>query len=204
MIAREESAAARHATYRVRLRTIVHRIWRGVRLWGKWVWLNHWTEYDGEELRRKFGRKWSLELAQYQSYMRFEIVGVDEKGKEAPLSNWRLEELRRGEDIAAALVRQYEAGRRDKLEFEDVDAVVEELQRVRGLYTAGERPKRGETAHHLRDHPPVVAEHLIVAIMKRLSFTDAAPSKIGKWADNGRRRIEHEKRECRFCTHRKR
>jgi hypothetical protein len=88
----DERDPSEYPAYEVRLARVVYLIWSGLPLWGDWVWLDRWTQFSGDKLRKKYGRLWSLRLARVLHLTRFEVRGLLEDGTPVPLSKWRLEE----------------------------------------------------------------------------------------------------------------
>jgi hypothetical protein len=89
-----EPEPSEYPAYRARLARVVYWVWTVYRLWGQWVRLDMWTEYSGDELRRKF-RSWSLTLEYHRRWTRYEIEGVREDGSTVSLSEWKIKELQR-------------------------------------------------------------------------------------------------------------
>lgn len=75
------------------------------RLWGKWVRVARWTEYERQWLVSKFEERfWPMEARGAALSANFEIKGRDsEEDDWEAVSDWRRAELRQAEDVATAL-----------------------------------------------------------------------------------------------------
>ena len=158
--------------YRVRLRNLVYWFWPAVPLWGKWPCLWAWTEYDGEELRRKYKKSWPARLAMAAEKKRFEIKGVGDDGKVEALSYWRRDELRRAEDVAAA-VRRRERGR--------TPLVAGQAGRPAGIGV-------GSLVRHIRDVEGITNYDEVLAILEESGIQQVVDW-VAHWGKDARRRV---------------
>jgi hypothetical protein len=160
----------------VRLVNVVYGFMTINRLWGKVVRLDEWMEYSGDELRKKFRPGvWWLTMARTRRLTRFEIEGIDEQGRQVPLSRWRLKQLERE---PATVV------------FRDADAIAGELQGISGL-------GGGELAYHLRDHEGL-SPSLSVRVLHRLGYADVNEANLAKKRGDGQGRARRGM-PCRAC-----
>jgi hypothetical protein len=163
------------------------------RLWRKWVRVARWTSYDREWLVREFGESfWPVECRLGALNSRFEIQGRDGDEEEwEPVSQWRRDELRKADDLAAAL-----ASRRGKTVLLD---------------DSGERGRRlgsgiDTLVRHLRDKTGVRSYHEILAVLRSCNVEWIVKTMSG-WGENAVERVrdayargkEAHKEACEFC-----
>jgi len=112
------------------------------RLWGKWVRVARWTLYDRDWLLAKFDEKfWSVECRGAALKARFEIEGRDgEEGEWEAVSQWRRDQLRMADDVAAALAARTggkvvvgTAAERGRRRGSGIDTLVRHLRDVEGV-----------------------------------------------------------------------
>lgn len=163
------------------------------RLWKKGVRVARRTIYEREWLIGQFGAEfWPMECRGGALNSRFEIQGRDGDEEEwEPVSQWRRDELRKADDLAAAL-----ASRRGKTVLLD---------------DSGERGRRlgsgiDTLVRHLRDIKKVRDYHEIVAVL-RSSNEDWIVETVEGWGENVLERVRdayargkraHEE-ACEYC-----
>jgi hypothetical protein len=162
-------------------------------LWGKWVRVARWTLYDRDWLLAKFEEGfWAVECRGAVLQARFEIEGRDgDDGEWEPVSQWRRDQLRMADDVAAALAA-----------------------RTGGKVVVGTAAERGRRlgsgidtlVRHLRDMKKVRDYHEIVAVL-RSSNEDWIVETVEGWGENVLERVRdayargkraHEE-ACEYC-----
>ena len=112
------------------------------RLWGKWVRVVQWTEYEREWLVKKFEEQfWAVECRGAALNQRFEIEGRDREDDDwEAVSEWRRAELRQAEDVATALrsekggeVAAWERGQPGRPAGLGVGVLVRHIRDVEGI-----------------------------------------------------------------------
>jgi hypothetical protein len=163
------------------------------RLWGKAVRIARWTLYEREWLVRKFEESfWPVECRGGALNRRFEIEGRngDEDEWEA-VSQWRRDEMRMADDVAAALAAST-GGK-----------VV-----VDGGREGGRRLGSGidTLVRHLRDVTKVRNYHELLEVL-RICEVDWITETVSAWGDNAMERVRDaysrgrkpHKEACEYC-----
>ena len=173
-----EIERSQYPAYRARLVRVVYWVWAGYRLWGQWVWLDRWTEYSGDELRKKF-RRWSLTLEYHRRWTRYEIEGIREDGATMPLSEWKIKELQRQGRLS-----KVDSGGPREGEFWEVAGLPETV-----------------IAYHLRDCRKLSPD-ATVREMHRLGYPDVSRGNVARKRGYGWDAVK-KKGECPACEARK-
>lgn len=167
-----------------------------IRVMGKDVYLDIWTEFDVTELRESRGESWWGHLWENMlGAPGWEIWGRPEGGEWEPLSEWLLDGLRRKEWEGGAFARGTKSGASaPRLQREPGD-VAEWMQRVRTVCVP--KPGLGEAARHLVDHAPGYREEVALLILRMYEGREEIyPADLRNHLKNGRKRSG----ECRFCS----
>lgn len=193
-----------YKAYRVHL---LHGSWGllWARLWGETIGASGPTYFDGEDVRKKRGKRgWPVDYWDAIRNKKFEIWG-QRRGEDTwrPLSRELLAEDRLARSIAAALAELL--GREEpvlavapELEPPDpVDRAVEQLREV--MERALPAPGRGEAAFHLLDHDEMRRDHALRAMQKVDGWQDIARDDLKRLRNDGKRRLRHPGETCRFC-----
>ena len=179
--------------YRARLR----RPWFWLlprRMWGRWVRVAWWTEYEWEWLVSKFEERfWPVEARGAALSANFEIYGRDSEEEDwEAVSEWRREQLSAARDVAVALRTQEggrvnEKGRPGRRRGSGVDTLVRHLR------------EKCEEVRDLDDAYWVLA-HCGVRSMSATveAWADSWPDRIRDAYDRGR--VPHAG-GCPYCEH---
>lgn len=163
------------------------------RMWGKWVRVGGWTEYEREWLVSKFEERfWPVEARGAALSANFEIMGRDSEDDDwEVVSDWRRAELRQAEDVATAL---HERG-----------AIAGQTEKGR----SGRRPGSGidTLVRHLKDREQIERLEDVYAILRDASVPWIEEI-VGAWDAAWRDRIEDafdrgrktHKKHCRYCA----
>jgi hypothetical protein len=163
------------------------------RLWKKAVRVARWTLYEREWLIQEFGEEfWPMESRGGALSVRFEIQGRDSEREEwEAVSEWRRDQLRVADDVAAALAART-GGR-----------VV-----VDGGSERGRRLGSGidTLVRHLRDITKVRNYHELLEVL-RICNVDWITETVSAWGDNAMERVRDaysrgrkpHKEACEYC-----
>jgi hypothetical protein len=190
--------------YRVHL---LHGSWGLLlaRLWGTTIGANAPTYFDGDEVRKKRGKRgWPVDYWDAIRSKKFEIWG-QRPGEDTwrPLSRELLAEDRLARSIAAALAEPL--GRAEaisaatpELEPPDpVDRAIELLREV--MERVLPAPGRAEAALHLLDHEEMRRDHALRAMRKVADWEDITSDDVKRLRSDGKRRLRKPGETCRFC-----
>ncbi len=165
-------------------------------MWGRWVRVVRWTEYEWEWLVSKFEERfWPVEARGAALSANFELYGRDSEEEDwEAVSEWRREQLQMALDSADLLIRR------------GVESPAS---------TLAERRKRGRSrgsgigtlVRHLRDVEEI-EDYPDVLWILRESELDWVIEMLQSWGDNARERVreayadafESHKIACRYCN----
>ena len=128
---------------------------------------------------------WDGMLVDLQSALQLEVERKTRRGGQwEPLSYWRLDELRKARDLAAAL-RAAPLGAPPRTAVLDIAAVVGEMRQVVAS-APGRKPGRSLIVWHLSDHVGLSRSQILDAL-KQLGELDVRPNQIAGYRHDGRK-----------------
>jgi hypothetical protein len=174
-------------------------------VWGKAVEASAPTYFDGDEVRKKRGRRgWPVDYWDAIRSPKFEVWGQPKgEGDWRPLSRDLLGDQRLARMIAAELAGQLrnETPTSVPREMEPPDPVARAAEALRDVM---ERcipaPGRGEAAFHLLEHEDMRLDHALRAMQKMVGWEDITRDDMKRLRSDGKRRLRNPGETCRFCS----